>query len=111
PSGTIGERAVDQNDSLDGRIRRGRSKSGAREESQNQVFHSAAPLMLVTVSVDVAGARNNPPPIAQNVRWVKSGEKPRLSKCCSLYPRKRIKSGHRGMSALCQKRTLVRFGR
>src|SRR5262249_5426679 len=25
--------------------------------------------MLATVSVDVAGARNNPPPIAQNVRF------------------------------------------
>ena len=33
------------------------------------MFHGAAPLMLATVSVDVAGARNNPPPIAQNVRF------------------------------------------
>src|SRR6516225_980289 len=28
-----------------------------------------------------------------------------LSIRCPLYPRKRTKSGHRGMSALCQKRT------
>src|SRR5262249_32026496 len=59
PSGTIGEGAVDQNDSLDGRVHRGRRrKSGACEESQNQAFHAVTPLMLATVSMDmdVAGA-------------------------------------------------------
>jgi hypothetical protein len=29
--------------------------SGAREESQNQAFHRVAPLMLATVTIDVAG--------------------------------------------------------
>src|SRR5262245_34039288 len=57
PSGTIGEGAVDQNDSLDGRVRRKwGSQSGAHEESQNQAFHGAAPLMLAT---DVAGAEQS----------------------------------------------------
>jgi hypothetical protein len=40
--------AVDQNDTLDGRVgRRWRRKSGAYEESQNQAFHGAAPLMFI----------------------------------------------------------------
>src|SRR5262249_10871496 len=51
PSGAIGEGAVDQNDSLDGRVRRGcRHKSGPGEETQNQAFNGAAPLMLATVA-------------------------------------------------------------
>jgi hypothetical protein len=53
PSGAIGEGAVDQNDSLDLRVRRGgRRKSDAREESRKQAFHGAAPLMLATVAMD-----------------------------------------------------------
>src|SRR5262245_66240180 len=57
PSGTIGEGAVDQNDSLDGRVRRKwGSQSGAHEESQNQAFHGAAPLML---TLETCGARPN----------------------------------------------------
>jgi hypothetical protein len=42
PSRTVGEGAVDQNDSLDGRVRRGcHRKNGACEQSQNQAFHGA----------------------------------------------------------------------
>src|SRR5262245_52152863 len=52
PSGTVGEGAVDQNDSLDGRVRRGgRHKSGAHDESQYQAFHGAAPLTLLLTTV------------------------------------------------------------
>src|SRR5262245_21189890 len=48
PSGTIGEGAVDQNNSLHGRVRRGRrGKSGACKECQNQAFHGEAPPMFV----------------------------------------------------------------
>jgi hypothetical protein len=48
PSGTIGKGAVDQNDRLDGRVRRGlRRQSGACEEGQNPAFHSAAPPMFI----------------------------------------------------------------
>jgi hypothetical protein len=57
PSESIAEGAVDQNDTLDGRQGGGcRRQGGAREENQNQVFHGAAPVMLPTVIVDVAGA-------------------------------------------------------
>jgi hypothetical protein len=38
------------------------------EESQNQAFHGAPPLMLATISVHLGGALNNPAPIAQNFR-------------------------------------------
>jgi hypothetical protein len=44
PSGTIGEGAVDQNNSLDGRERRRSCRDGgAREERQNQVSHGGPP--------------------------------------------------------------------
>jgi hypothetical protein len=57
PSGATGEGAVDQNDTLDGRQGGGcRRQRGAFEENQNQVFHGAAPVILATVIVDVAGA-------------------------------------------------------
>src|SRR5262249_9431751 len=76
-------------------------KSGAREESQNQVFHGAAPLTLATVSVDVVDARNNSPPIAQNVRFGSKAEKLKIN-TCPLHPRKRTSRACSDMSAKCQ---------
>src|SRR5215472_8206837 len=61
--------------------------------------------MLATVSVDVAGARNNPPPIAQNVRFGSRRTAAGTSFALRpLYPPKRTLSDMTDMSALRQKR-------